>query len=40
MDLMAKATAVVGGAVAPFRRAETPAHQAMGPDPQIPKAKA
>lgn len=40
MTLIAKATAVVGGAVALFRRAGTPARQAMGPSPQIPEAKA
>lgn len=40
MDLIAKATAVVGGTVALLRRYGSPAHQAMGPSPQIPGAKA
>lgn len=40
MDLVAKATAVVGGAVARLRRIGAPGHQAMGSSPQIPQAKA
>ena len=39
MDLIARATAVVGGTVARLRRIGAPAHQAMGPSPQIPDAK-
>ncbi|QIR86450.1 sorbosone dehydrogenase family protein [Paracoccus sp. AK26] len=40
MELIAKATALVGGTVARLRRMGTPAHQALGPRPQIPDAKA
>ncbi|MDQ1901897.1 sorbosone dehydrogenase family protein [Paracoccus sp. WLY502] len=40
MEFIARATAVVGGAVALFRRIGAPGHQAMGPSPQIPEAKA
>ena len=40
MDLIAKATAVVGGAVARLRRIGAPGHHAIGPSPQIPGAKA
>lgn len=40
MELIAKATALVGGTVARLRRIGTPAHQALGPRPQIPDAKA
>lgn len=40
MEFIAKATAVVGGAVALLRSFGTPAHQAVGPSPQIPDAKA
>ena len=39
MELIAKATALVGGTVARLRRMGTPAHQALGPRPQIPDAK-
>ncbi|MDP3339198.1 sorbosone dehydrogenase family protein [Frigidibacter sp.] len=39
MDLIAKAAAAVGGTVALLRRMGSPAHQAMGPSPQIPEAK-
>lgn len=39
MELIAKATAVVGGVVAMLRRIGAPSHQAMGPSPQIPDAK-
>lgn len=40
MELIAKATALVGGTVARLRRMGTPAQQAVGPRPQIPDAKA
>ncbi|GGF73769.1 sorbosone dehydrogenase [Paracoccus acridae] len=40
MEFIARATAVVGGAVALVRRIGAPGHQAMGPSPQIPEAKA
>lgn len=39
MELIAKATAVVGGAVALLRRIGAPGHQAIGTSPQIPDAK-
>ncbi|WP_416361507.1 PQQ-dependent sugar dehydrogenase, partial [Leisingera sp.] len=39
MELIAKATAVVGGAVALLRRIGAPSHQAVGQSPQIPEAK-
>jgi hypothetical protein len=40
MDLIAKATALVGGAIATARRASAPRTQAFGSDPQIPEARA
>ena len=40
MNLIARATAVVGGTVARLRRIGAPAHQSLGPSPQIPEAKA
>lgn len=40
MDLIAKATALVGGIVAASRRAGSPKTQAFGTAPQIPEAKA
>lgn len=39
MDLLARATAVVGGAVALMRRMGSPAHQAVGAQPAIPEAR-
>lgn len=39
MDLIARATAVVGGAIALMRRAGSPAHQAVGAQPTIPEAR-
>lgn len=39
MELIAKATALVGGTVALMRRIGAPRHQAMGTSPQIPEAK-
>lgn len=39
MEFIAKATAVVGGAVALMRRIGAPSHQAVGQRPQIPEAK-
>lgn len=39
MELIAKATALVGGTVALLRRMGSPAHQAMGAAPSIPEAK-
>jgi glucose/arabinose dehydrogenase len=39
MELIAKATALVGGAVALLRRIGSPTQQAMGAEPDIPKAK-
>ena len=39
MELIAKATAVVGGAVALLRRIGAPTHQAVGATPQIPDAR-
>jgi len=39
MELIAKATAMVGGAIARLRQRSSPAHQAMGPSPQIPEAR-
>lgn len=40
MDFLAKATSLVGGAIATMRRAGSPAHQAVGATPDIPQAKA
>lgn len=40
MELIAKATALVGGTVAFVRRMGSPAHQAVGAQPEIPEAKA
>ncbi|ETA51743.1 PQQ-dependent sugar dehydrogenase [Ponticoccus alexandrii] len=40
MDLIAKATALVGGVIAATRRAGSPVTQAFGSEPQIPEAKA
>lgn len=40
MELIAQATAIVGGAVARIRRITAPVHQAIGPRPQIPQARA
>ena len=40
MEVIAKATALVGGAIARLRQRDTPAQQAMGPSPQIPQARA
>lgn len=39
MDLIARATALVGGMVARSRRRGSPAHQAFGTDPRIPEAR-
>lgn len=39
MDLIARATALVGGTVAFWRRRGSPAHQAFGADPRIPQAR-
>ena len=39
MELIAKATALVGGTVALLRRLGSPKHQAIGAKPQIPEAK-
>ncbi len=39
MELIAKATALVGGAIALLRQRQSPAHQATGPSPQIPQAR-
>lgn len=39
MELIAKATALVGGTVAFMRRLGAPGHQAMGGSPEIPEAK-
>lgn len=39
MELLARATALVGGTVAWLRRMRSPAHQAIGPDPEIPLAR-
>ena len=39
MELIAKATAIVGGTVAWMRRMGSPGHQAMGASPDIPEAK-
>ena len=39
MDMIARMTAVVGGAVALMRRMGTPAHQAVGAEPVIPRAR-
>lgn len=39
MELIARATAIVGGAVARLRRIGAPAHQASGPSPRIPDAR-
>lgn len=39
MELIAKATALVGGTVALLRRVGAPSHQAMGAEPQIPEAR-
>lgn len=39
MDLIAKATALVGGTIALMRRMGSPAHQAFGSDPDIPEAR-
>ncbi|MFN7051725.1 MAG: PQQ-dependent sugar dehydrogenase, partial [Gemmobacter sp.] len=39
MDLLARATAMVGGAVALMRRMGSPAHQAVGAQPAIPEAR-
>ncbi|WP_194097088.1 PQQ-dependent sugar dehydrogenase [Marivivens aquimaris] len=39
MELIAKATAVVGGTVAFIRRLGSPSHQAFGATPDIPEAK-
>lgn len=39
MDLLAHATALVGGAVALMRRMGSPAHQALGAQPAIPEAR-
>lgn len=39
MEFIAKATAIVGGAVALLRRIGAPTHQAMGASPQIPEAR-
>ena len=40
MELIAKATALVGGTVAYVRRMGSPAHQAFGAKPDIPEARA
>ncbi|MDW4496506.1 sorbosone dehydrogenase family protein [Sulfitobacter sp. D35] len=39
MELIAKATALVGGTVAMMRRMGSPGHQAFGKNPEIPEAK-
>ncbi|QIE41371.1 sorbosone dehydrogenase family protein [Rhodobacteraceae bacterium SC52] len=39
MDVIAKATSLIGGAVARMRRARAPSEQALGAAPQIPEAK-
>jgi len=39
MQLIARATALVGGTVAFYRRMRLPAHQAFGADPKIPEAR-
>lgn len=39
MDVIAKATSLIGGAVARMRRAQAPSAQALGAAPQIPEAK-
>ena len=39
MDVVARMTAVVGGAVALMRRMGSPAHQAVGAEPLIPQAR-
>lgn len=39
MELIAKATALVGGTIALMRRIGAPAHQAMGAAPRIPEAR-
>ena len=39
MGIVAKATEIVGGAVALVRRFGSPSHQAVGPAPQIPEAR-
>ncbi|MGR3563928.1 MAG: PQQ-dependent sugar dehydrogenase [Heliomarina sp.] len=39
MELIAKATALVGGTIAYMRRRGLPAHQAFGSDPDIPDAR-
>ena len=39
MELLAKATSLVGGAVALMRRMASPAHQAVGTQPNIPEAR-
>ena len=39
MELLARATALVGGAVALMRRMGSPAHQAVGAQPVIPEAR-
>ncbi|WP_425099302.1 PQQ-dependent sugar dehydrogenase [Tropicibacter sp. S64] len=39
MSILAKATSVVGGTVAYFRRMGSPAHQAFGASPDIPEAR-
>ncbi|SNR68806.1 sorbosone dehydrogenase family protein [Paracoccus sediminis] len=39
MEFLARATGVVGGAVARLRRIGTPARQAIGANPQIPQAR-
>ena len=39
MSLIAKATSLVGGAVAAMRRKDSPHQQAMGANPNIPDAK-
>lgn len=39
MDLMAKATEIVGGIMVRMRRGQAPRHQAMGDRPAIPQAK-
>jgi glucose/arabinose dehydrogenase len=39
MELIARATALVGGTVAFVRRLRSPTHQAFGADPEIPEAR-
>ncbi|TDL87139.1 PQQ-dependent sugar dehydrogenase [Meridianimarinicoccus aquatilis] len=39
MDVIAKATSLIGGAVSRMRRAQAPSAQALGATPQIPEAK-